>query len=46
VDDIHLLKAEEANALRDPENARNWFGSIYQDWVVNKIQRSLKRLKL
>lgn len=46
VDDIHLLKAQEAAALRDPENAQNWFGSIYEDWVVSKIRRALKKLKL
>ena len=46
VDDIHLLKAPEAGALRDPACAREWFGSIYQDWVINKILRALKRLNL
>jgi len=46
VDDIHLLKAREAEALRDPRSAQEWFGSIYQDWVVSKIQRALRRLKL
>lgn len=46
VDDIHLLKSEEARALRDPANAHEWFGSIYQDSVVSEIQRALKRLKL
>jgi hypothetical protein len=46
VDDIHLLKAEEAASLRDPARAQDWFGSVYQDWVVSKIQRALKRLKL
>jgi hypothetical protein len=46
VDDIHLLKAPEAEALRDPAIAHEWFGCIYQDWVVSKIQRRLKRLKM
>jgi hypothetical protein len=46
VDNIHLLKVQEAEALRDPASADDWFGSIYQDWLVNKIQRALKRLKL
>ncbi len=46
VDDIHLLKAPEAQELRDADKAQEWFGSVYQDWVVAKIQRALKRLKL
>jgi len=43
VDDIHLLKEQEAQSLQDPETARNWFGTIYQDRLVAKIQRALKR---
>ena len=46
VDNIHLLKAREAEALRDRAGAFEWFGSVYQDWVITKIQRALKRLKL
>lgn len=46
VDDIHLLKAPEAEALRDPAKTHDWFGSVYQDWVVSKIQRALKRFTL
>jgi hypothetical protein len=46
VREIHLLKADEVQALRDPATAQEWFGSIYQDYVVSKIQRALKRLKL
>lgn len=46
VQDIHLLKEHEAQSLQDLETARNWFGTIYQDRVVAKIQRALKRLKL
>jgi hypothetical protein len=46
VGDIHLLKAEEAQSLRDPGTAQAWFGSVYQDWVVARIHRALKRLKL
>lgn len=44
VDDIHLLKQQEARSLQDPGTAESWFGSIYEDWVVNKIHRALKRL--
>ncbi len=46
VDDIHLLKEQEARSLQDPTTAQNWFGSIYQDWLVTKIRRALKRLKV
>jgi hypothetical protein len=46
VNDIHLVKAQEAEALRDPAGAQEWFGSVYQDWVVAKIQRAFKRLKM
>jgi len=45
VDDIHLLKENEAELLQDPITARTWFGTIYQDWVVNRIHRALKRAK-
>jgi hypothetical protein len=45
VDDIHLLKEREAQSLQDATMAQTWFGAIYQDWVVAKIQRALKRLK-
>lgn len=46
VDNIHLLKAPEAEELRDRASAQEWFGSIYQDWVIRRIQRALNRLKL
>ena len=45
VDDIHLLKEQEAESLQDPSITQTWFGTIYQDRVVNKIHRALKRLK-
>jgi hypothetical protein len=45
VDDIHLLKEREAQSLQDPIMAQTWFGTIYQDWVVNRIHRALKRVK-
>lgn len=44
VSDIHLLKEQEARSLGDPDNAQDWFGTIYQDRVVTKINRALKRL--
>jgi hypothetical protein len=44
VDDIHLLKAQEAYSLGDPVTAKDWFGTIYQDRLVTKINRALKRL--
>ena len=31
VDNIHLLKEQEAQLLQDAGNAQNWFGSIYID---------------
>ena len=43
-DDIHLLKEQEAQSLQDPITAYTWFGAVYQDWVVNRIHRALKRL--
>jgi hypothetical protein len=45
VNDIHLLKEQEAEALQNPDLAQDWFGSIYQDRLVAKIQRALKRLR-
>jgi hypothetical protein len=44
VDDIHLLKEEEVQSLQDPITAQTWFGIIYQDWVINRIHRALKRV--
>ncbi len=44
VDDIHLLKEQEAQSLQDPGTAHDWFGLIYQDPLVTKICRALKRL--
>jgi hypothetical protein len=44
VDDIHLLKEGEARSLSTLETVQDWFGAIYQDSVVAKIQRALKRL--
>jgi hypothetical protein len=44
VDDIHLLKEQEAYSLGDPVSAQDWFGAIYQDRLVTKINRALKRL--
>jgi hypothetical protein len=43
-DDIHLLKEQEAQSLQDPNSAHTWFGTVYQDGVVNRIHRALKRL--
>jgi hypothetical protein len=43
-DDIHLLKEREAQSLQDPNTAHTWFGTVYQDGVVNRIHRALKRL--
>ncbi len=45
VDDIHLLKEDEAQSLQDPSRAQTWFGSIHQDWVINRIHRALRRVK-
>ena len=45
VNDIHLLREQEAYSLRDPDTAQDWFGAIYQDPLVTKINRALKRLK-
>jgi len=45
VDDIHLLKEQEAQSLGVLTAAQDWFGSIYQDHLVTKIHRALKRLK-
>jgi hypothetical protein len=44
VNDIHLLKEQEALSLGDPVTAQDWFGTIYQDRLVTKIYRALKRL--
>lgn len=43
--DIHLLKEQEARSLGTLEAVQNWFGMIYQDRVLGRIQRALKRLK-
>ena len=45
VDDIHLLKEQEAQSLQNPNTAQAWFGTIYQDPLVTKIHRALKRLQ-
>ena len=45
VNDIHLLREQEARSLGVTNTAQDWFGAIYQDWLVTKIQRALKRLK-
>jgi hypothetical protein len=45
VNDIHLLKEQEARSLGVLNTAQDWFGAIYQDFLVTKIQRALKRLK-
>lgn len=42
--DIHLLKEQEARSLGTLEAVQNWFGMIYQDRVLGRIQRALKRL--
>ena len=44
-DDIHLLTEQEAQSLGAPDAAQSWFGLIYQDHVVARIQRALKRFK-
>ena len=46
VDDIHLLKEQEAQSLAVLSAAQDWFGYIYQDHLVTKIHRALKRLKI
>ncbi len=43
VDDIHLLKEREALSPETRETVRGWFGSVYQDHLVAKIERALKR---
>ena len=43
VDNIHLLKEREAQSLQDATMAQTWFGAIYQDWLVARIHRALKR---
>jgi hypothetical protein len=46
VDDIHLLRQQEAHLLQDPDAVQAWFGSVYQDPLVTKIRRALKRLQM
>jgi hypothetical protein len=46
VNDIHLLKQQEAHSLQDPNAAQAWFGTVYQDPLVTKIHRALKRLQV
>jgi hypothetical protein len=46
VNDIHLLKEREAHSLQDPNAVEAWFGTIYQDPLVTKIHRALKRLQV
>jgi hypothetical protein len=46
VNDIHLLKQQEAHSLQDPNAVEAWFGTIYQDPLVTKIHRALKRLQV
>jgi len=45
VHDIHLLKEQEAQSLEVLDAVQDWFGVIYQDLLVSKIHRALKRLK-
>jgi len=45
VSDIHLLKEQEAQSLLDPNTVQTWFGTIYQDRLVSRIHRALKRLQ-
>lgn len=45
VNDIHLLKEREAHSLQDSNAVEAWFGTIYQDPLVTRIHRALKRLK-
>lgn len=45
VSDIHLLKEQEAQSLKDPSLAQTWFGTIYQDRLVARIHRALQRLQ-
>jgi hypothetical protein len=45
VSDIHLLKEREAQSLQDPKCVQEWFGTIYQDPLVTKIHRALKRIQ-
>ena len=44
VNDIHLLKEQEALALLDAANVQSWFGPVYHDHLVTKIHRALRRL--
>lgn len=45
VSDIHLLREQEVQSLSRLESAQDWFGSIYQDHLVTKIHRALRRLQ-
>lgn len=45
VNDIHLLKEQEVESLQNPGSAQDWFGDIYQDRLVAKIRRTIKRLQ-
>ena len=45
VSDIHLLKEQEAQSLGALDAAQDWFGAIYQDRLVTKIHRALRRFK-
>ncbi len=44
VANIHLLKEQEVQCLQNADTAQEWFGTIYQDRLVTKISRALKRL--
>jgi hypothetical protein len=46
VNDIHLLKQQEVHSLRDSNAVQAWFGPIYQDPLVTRIHRALKRLQV
>ena len=46
VNDIHLLNEQEARSLGVLTAAQDWFGLIYQDHLVTKIHRALKRLRI
>ncbi len=46
VNDIHLLKQQEVRSLQDPNAVQAWFGTVYQDPLVTKIHRALKRLQV
>jgi hypothetical protein len=44
--DVHLLTESEAERLKDLAATQRWFGSLYEDGLVLRINRALKRLKL